>query len=57
MSLVLSTISMTPDAVANILSQSAEKDNGATISYDDDRDEYTECHSPMTIHTYHSHSS
>ena len=30
-----------PDAVANILSQSAEKDNGATITYDDDRDEYT----------------
>ncbi len=30
-----------PDAVSNILSQSAEKDNGATINYDDDRDEYT----------------
>jgi hypothetical protein len=30
-----------PDAVANIISQSAEKDNGATITYDDDRDEYT----------------
>jgi hypothetical protein len=30
-----------PDAVANILSQSAEKENGATIAYDDDRDEYT----------------
>jgi hypothetical protein len=29
------------DAVVNILSQSAEKDNGATITYDDDRDEYT----------------
>ena len=29
-----------PDAVANILSQSAEKDNGATISYDNDKDEY-----------------
>jgi hypothetical protein len=30
-----------PDAVANILSQSAEKDNGATISYDNEKDEYT----------------
>ena len=30
-----------PDAVANILSQSAEKDNGATITYDDNRDKYT----------------
>ena len=29
-----------PDAVANILSHSAEKDNGATISYDNDKDEY-----------------
>jgi len=29
-----------PDAVANILSQSAEKDNGATIEYDNDNDEY-----------------
>ena len=29
-----------PDAVANILSQSAEKDNGATITYDNDIDEY-----------------
>ena len=29
-----------PDAVANILSQSAEKDNGATITYDNHRDEY-----------------
>jgi len=27
-----------PDAVANILSQSAEKDNGATIHYDNDKD-------------------
>eukprot|EP01036_Dinobryon_divergens_P056104 gene56104-74913_t len=30
-----------PDAVANILSQSAEKDNGATINYDNDKDEYS----------------
>ena len=30
-----------PDAVANILSQSAEKDNGATIHYDNDKDEYS----------------
>ena len=30
-----------PDAVANILSQSAEKDNGATISYNNEKDEYT----------------
>lgn len=30
-----------PDAVANILSQSAEKDNGATIEYNNDSDEYT----------------
>ncbi len=29
-----------PDAVANILSQSAEKDNGATISYNNEKDEY-----------------
>ena len=29
-----------PDAVANILSQSAERDNGATISYDNDKDEF-----------------
>jgi hypothetical protein len=29
-----------PDAVANILSQSAEKDNGATITYDNCLDEY-----------------
>ena len=30
-----------PDAVANILSQSAEKDNGATIHYDNDKEEYS----------------
>ena len=30
-----------PDAVANILSQSAEKDNGAPISYKNEKDEYT----------------
>ena len=30
-----------PNAVASILSQSAEKDNGATISYDNEKDEYT----------------
>ena len=30
-----------PDAVANILSQSAEKDNGATINYDNNKDEYS----------------
>ena len=29
-----------PDAVANILSQSAEKDNGAIIEYDNDADQY-----------------
>ncbi len=29
-----------PDAVANILSQSAEKDNGAIIDYDNDTDQY-----------------
>ena len=40
-SLALSIISMNPDAVANILSQSAEKGNGATIHYDNNKDEYT----------------
>jgi hypothetical protein len=44
-----------PDAVANILSQSAEKDNGATIVYDNDNDEYImsfendETYTPLTF--------
>ena len=29
-----------PDAVENILSQTSEKDNGATIYYDNDADQY-----------------
>ena len=38
--MIINDVYYHPDAVTNILTQPAEKDNGATISYDNDKDEY-----------------
>ena len=38
--MIINDVYYHPDAVTNILTQPTEKDNGATISYDNDKDEY-----------------